>query len=1448
MKKLQFLIIVGSFLLPLRTTAQAVFVERFDELGANVPGRESGVLYSGVNAYHTSFDCSGTVALELEAVEENIVYVPIFPGSPINTLAMSFTTHPSNTTLNGYLDVGYLFDRMDPYTFVTMETYSCTDSVFLSNCSVEKYISYDSAPSYADGIAFRYRPAPGSSDSWFLDNIQVFSPTGCPIPSSISINSITTNSAVMNVAMGASTIGYVIYDFDEMWYIDTGYTNTYTFNSLEPSTTYNYLIYPLCTSGIGGQGIFVSFTTECAVTPIPYHEDFNNCLDNGSMPLCWHAPLPSTNTCGVARSGDYETFGNVLVSDNTSDLIVLPALSLGSETGVLRVSFMYVGGQQNDSVRVGIITDVTDPSTFTEFAAVRQDSTSDYTNDLRTHYTYVTTSSLSDTFNIALWCYGSARFDEIDVRLVDQSCNMPESASITVRNDTITLCWQNPDNSTTQNYRVLYSTNYIWPGLPGHTDSDTATVFVSQDTSLTLIGLTPRTIYYFWVQPECSDSSDWLFIGYTEALCPTGYDAPYYLDFTSGYPTLAIPECWNVLSTDALYSRPLIYNREFGGNLEFLGSNGASPNFIALPYIRLQSNNMMITILANTDADAGYLEVGYITDPTDMSGFVVLDSIHSEQTREFDIYTSSVPDSLDTIYIAFRYNARRHARIFTILIDEIPNCIRPFGITLDTAGHNFATLTIDGDPTTLYEVRYSNYNNVDSARSIIVSSPTFTIDSLQVLTTYYTWVRSLCGSVYNYSNWTAGLPFTTTCGPDPCPINIELYDPNSPILISLMMGCGVNVYYDDTNLLCKIGNTEVETNSYDETIWVCPDMAPIKLNVDGGEYGAFGGWMFWMGIHVTLADSTTYYYDATQYPHGTTFLTLDHPCPTCSPVQNIAIDSIATDLVAISWTPADTTDTLFYIYLDNLLIDSVSAANNYTFTGLNPNYGYSFGVATNCSGTSSSIITYDTSTLCNQYEPCPIRVTLNDVNGTGWIFNNHVQVWSNNYIVADVSSNASGSTTLNNDVYVCSGDSVRIVWSGVGNSAIIWSDMYFITNIYNGDGSLMGSDTANANTPDHGIVTFMPTCPCLSPDTSYAVVGINSVTAYWLYSDSTEVQISNDEYYSTPITLFTNQQYATFNELAPNSVYYIRLRTICPIGDRTSEWSELVVTTLEDTTNIGDTTIVIPPQPCSAPDSLTLVSTTYTTATVSWHPTGNEEQWEVNVNVQGDIRLYLTTDTVFVIDSLYPEILNRVCVRAVCGEDNEEAPWSDTLEFMTDICPPIPEVSIGIGQTTTHSAMVSWQQMENSLGYKLYYGEQGFYISEADSAMLPQEDPSYTMEGLETETDYELFILNKCTETLYSAPTQRVSFRTLAETGIASVNASALMVSPNPASRMVNVSILENGQDYSVEVVDMTGRTVQSFAVAGNQCTIDVTEMAQGAYFIRVTGEKFNAVRKLVVK
>ena len=83
-------------------------------------------------------------------------------------------------------------------------------------------------------------------------------------------------------------------------------------------------------------------------------------------------------------------------------------------------------------------------------------------------------------------------------------------------------------------------------------------------------------------------------------------------------------------------------------------------------------------------------------------------------------------------------------------------------------------------------------------------------------------------------------------------------------------------------------------------------------------------------------------------------------------------------------------------------------------------------------------------------------------------------------------------------------------------------------------------------------------------------------------------------------------------------------------------------------------------------------------------------------------------------------------------------------------------------------------------------------------------------------------------------------------TGIDDVNMESIVLFPNPASTSVTISGLKNGN--VVTVVDMNGREVYKLSTANYQLTIDVSQLSQGAYFVRITSDQGSVIRKLIIR
>ena len=114
---------------------------------------------------------------------------------------------------------------------------------------------------------------------------------------------------------------------------------------------------------------------------------------------------------------------------------------------------------------------------------------------------------------------------------------------------------------------------------------------------------------------------------------------------------------------------------------------------------------------------------------------------------------------------------------------------------------------------------------------------------------------------------------------------------------------------------------------------------------------------------------------------------------------------------------------------------------------------------------------------------------------------------------------------------------------------------------------------------------------------------------------------------------------------------------------------------------------------------------------------------------------------------------------------------------------------------------------------------------------------------------YDVLVRSVCGTGIYSDWSNRASFETLdggSQQGIEDIANANIALYPNPATTTVTLTGFD-GQ-ATVTIVDMNGRAMGEYTANDNTLTIDLTGYAQGAYFVRITGEQVNAIRKLIVK
>ena len=308
----------------------------------------------------------------------------------------------------------------------------------------------------------------------------------------------------------------------------------------------------------------------------------------------------------------------------------------------------------------------------------------------------------------------------------------------------------------------------------------------------------------------------------------------------------------------------------------------------------------------------------------------------------------------------------------------------------------------------------------------------------------------------------------------------------------------------------------------------------------------------------------------------------------------------------------------------------------------------------------------------------------------------------------------------------------------------------------------------------------------------------------------------------------------TLTGLAPETNYMIRLRAVCEEGEY-SAWK--------------NTTITTPALPCLAPTNVTATTIGLTSATITWtDPTNNQTSWTIEYGYGDNIQTVTATTTSVELTNLYSGTTYTVRVQGSCAAD-VYSDWSDAYSFTTAACQTVSNlVADGI---TSSSATITWTAPAGQTKWELSYGMQGV-DEEHGTKVIVENNPTYTIEGLEEDMTYDVYVRAICQEGVYSAWSTKLQFTTRP----VSINTAAndnvnVRIYPNPANTEATISVEGINGKVEFAVADMNGRMIvtETINCEGQLVkTIDVSNLAKGAYFVHIYNDNFNTTRKLIVK
>ena len=1390
-------------------------------------------------------------------------------------------------------------------------------------------------------------------------------PSSC-VPPSVTATDIVSNAVTLSWLPGYLEDAWKVEykeTLDEDWNTFVASTNatTVTVTGLMPVTSYIFRVTSLCEDQASASSS-VTLSTPCGAYPLPFAENFDNGFVASSTLFqpCWNRISTYPYGTYPNLSGTYTESGSSSLyfysTEAYQSVAVLPMLD--APTDSLVVSFSaYKSGAGHD-IKVGVMTDPNDFSTFTLVATVSPSSVNTWES-----FEVPLTDYQGSGRYVALACYDKVSYLYVDNLYVDTYLPCPRVSGITLDSASLTsaaLHW----NASASSYQVQY-------GPYGFSLGEGTIVEVS-DTSIELGGLSNSLRYDVYVRGNCGADGygHWSFPTTIATSCGTLDAIPYYENFDTWMSLSAlVPMCWNNGGSFGPYLATTYDYYDAGASLYFSCSNSLPSAYVMLPEMIDSIDISQLELNFAVRGSSGTLKIGFCENLGDTSDFELVATLPVSSSSSWSdrlVSLANYNGSGRCLTFIFAKGSGANATFYLdeLSIEPRTACLRPTNLSASNATDQSVTLSWN-DPAgaNRWEIAYCpanlQINNLSSQQlnnpaiqHAIANSNPFTLTGLTPSTVYKFWVRALCGegdSGY-YSNRAGQFTTAQPLAAVPYSYDFEEVDEwnqwqtgsNVPQVTwrrgraaaasgshaayissdygaspSTMANVVAFAYRDfdfgtiDTNFTLSFKAQVSDNGSQVLNFFVFLTDPGVAVTTPGSYYNTPWGMVEDISPAVAVSPSSDWQEYAVELPHlsGVRRLVicynngsvtagfsspaqlddLDIRYTTCPRPDDLEVNNIATSSATASWNGAASDYFVTLERLDNgVRHEYRCAAPTLTLYDLEPGTRYGLTVVKVCQPGDTSLVspmaTFQTDCLSEAVSLFP------------WVedFENGLSCWqqemrhgNNPWVTAAYYENVghmapSGSNIAYLDNRVA-GDSTMLIspllaisngstlafshmhraWSGDQDSLAVFyrsapSDAWHLLACYGSSTEDWQRDTLalpdpsgsyqiaflGCNHDGYGVgldrVVVQSDDACSSPAILTRTVTHNAITLSWSgTANGYEYAIKKERDNFFPMGSATSDNRASFSDLDAETRYVVRVRSLCG-NAYASRW-------------VYDT-LLTHGVPCTAPDGLILLDSSYNTLTVDWNPTGQEQLWVVQLQSS---RIGTIYDTVahhpYIFENLETGDSYLFLVKALCDlESGDFSPWSDTLLCSPLDCLPVRDISLGAISDSYLS--LSWTPGRDESSWLVEYGLPGFMQGLGiGTAVAETNDYRLSLAGLDPETDYELYVYARCTETATSIPAGPVAFHT-GTVGISGFEGNAdINIYPNPSSGSFTIAISSQITDHrspiNIDIVDMNGRTVRST----NLQILDATEVTfsglpQGAYFVRIYGEEINSIRKLIVR
>ena len=563
----------------------------------------------------------------------------------------------------------------------------------------------------------------------------------------------------------------------------------------------------------------------------------------------------------------------------------------------------------------------------------------------------------------------------------------------------------------------------------------------------------------------------------------------------------------------------------------------------------------------------------------------------------------------------------------------------------------------------------------------------------------------------------------------------------------------------------------------------------------------------------------------------------------CPAPINMQASHLNANSAEISWEAGANVDEYLLAYRSEYETDWTEldglTSNSYVITGLEPTTNYTVRVASLCSGSYSdySYVAFITPN-CDTADQCLYTMLMSDSGNDGWN-GGYIEVKQYGKTIATMTVPA-GQSSSQRLLPLCSNVATTLIWHPGTydyecSCTLLGPDG---TVIYQEDNFYIGDFTFNFTTHCPGVSNCQTPIGLQANDVTTHVASIG-----WTDNESVEsweVEYKKASAQNWTLAGLVESNGITLTGLSLHTSYMVRVKAICNSleGDESS-WSQAISFMTADS-------VALPVVVTYPADNIT-----YNSAKLHGRITelGNQDiimcGFEWKESGSGEYQLATTTGANMAsnLTNLNPATVH---VFRAFASTPDTTVYGEELTFTTLEAPVPCPTPTNLMQTnvTENTLTVSWVDNAEADHWQVRYraNEQDWITREVHNT------PTCTITGLTSGTSYEVQVRAICSANSYSAWTISSIFTTI---GLNEYLQSQVVLYPNPAKEIVNVQCTMNNvpmDGAEIEVLDVYGKLLQTLKVSSEITQINVSGLADGMYFVRVTMSEGVVTKRFVKK